>query len=329
MSKKFIAKQLKQNFVYPNNDIYEYQTDIVHNINNNVVSGTVTNFSATTVASTGITLTYAATWNLNGGERFLNETNQTSIISVHAMGPTQLYYKPFRTVNYIYDSISAQTSSDVVTFTMLPSTLGLTSFTNGTYYFEFRLISKKAVVPICKTLVISTIPVPSPTPTPSPATPTPTPTPSSTPLPYFSGATLNVTDPGWIKYVTSLGDEYQFISTTGNITISACTLCSSFSPGYPFADLAAFTVTNCGSSCTGPAPTPAPSPSPLPDYYYRLTRCDDSQIYYSQAYPGGTFSSGDRVEGGSGVYYVISGSQTSNPGGTLYTIFATGFDGCP
>jgi len=329
MSKKFIAKQLKQNFVYPNNDIYEYQTDIVHNINNNVVSGSVTNFSATTVASTGITLTYASTWNLNGGDRFLNETNQTSILSVHAMGPTQLYYKPFRTVDYIEGSITAQTSSNVETFTMLPSMLGLTSFTNGTYYFEFRLISKKAVVPICKTLVISTIPIPTPTPTPSPATPTPTPTPSSTPLPYFSGATLNVTDPGYIKYRTVSGDTYQFISTTGNITITACALCYTFSPGYPFADLAAFTVTNCGSPCSAPAPTPAPSPSPLPDYYYRLTRCDDSQIYWSQAYPGGTFSSGDRVEGGSGVYYVISGSQTTNPLETLYSVTATGFDGCP
>ena len=332
MSRKFIAKQLKQNFVYPNNDIYEYETDIVHNINNNVVSGSVINFSATTVNSTGITFTYTYNWNLNGGDRFLTQASETSILSVHTMKPTELYYKPFRMVdNVLSPSTVITTTGATETFTMLPSQLGLTSLTNGTYYFEFRLISKKAVVPICKTIVISTVPAPSPTPTSTPSTPTPTPTPTltSTPLSYFSGATLNVTDPGYIKYRTPTGDTYQFITTTGTYTVTDCALCFSFQPGFPFADLAAFTVINCGTLCSGPAPTPPPSQTPLPDYYYRLTRCDDSQIYWSQAYPGGTFSSGDRVEGGSGVYYVISGSQTTNPGGTLLTVTDTGLTGCP
>jgi hypothetical protein len=82
---------------------------------------------------------------------------------------------------------------------------------------------------------------------------------------------------------------------------------------------------------TGPTapPTFTPTPTPLPDNYYRLTRCDDSLIYWSQLYPGGTFSSGDRVEGNAGVYYVISGSQTTDPLETLYSVTATGFDGCP
>jgi len=55
MSNKYISQINKQNFVYPNNDIAEYDVDIIHDINNNSVSGTVTNFTATTVTTTGIT----------------------------------------------------------------------------------------------------------------------------------------------------------------------------------------------------------------------------------------------------------------------------------
>ena len=34
MSKKFIQEYQNNNFVYPNNDPYEYGVDIIHNINN-------------------------------------------------------------------------------------------------------------------------------------------------------------------------------------------------------------------------------------------------------------------------------------------------------
>jgi hypothetical protein len=162
-------------------------------------------------------------------------------------------------------------------------------------------------------------------------TPTPTPTPSPTPsvVDYTSGATLNVTDTGWIKYNMSSGSTYQFIGSTGTVTLTNCLDCDTIMVGIPFADLANFTVTNCGSSCSPPTPTPPPSPSAISYVYYRLTNCQNYQTYWSQQYVSGTFDSGDRVEGGSGYYYVVSGSQTSNPGGTLYTVTATGQFGCP
>jgi hypothetical protein len=65
-------------------------------------------------------------------------------------------------------------------------------------------------------------------------------------------------------------------------------------------------------------------------YYYKLTACSNFQTYYSQQYPAGTFNSGDRVEGSAGFYYVVSGSQTGNPGGTLYSVTKVpGASGCP
>ena len=66
---------------------------------------------------------------------------------------------------------------------------------------------------------------------------------------YQSGATLNVTDTGWIKYDTPSGTTYRFISRTGTYTITDCALCSTINNGFPYADLANFTITSCGSNC--------------------------------------------------------------------------------
>jgi hypothetical protein len=196
------------------------------------------------------------------------------------------------------------------------------------------MIGQRAVYPVSYTYAVSGIILPTPTPTPTPSiTPTITPTPSATPSGaiYYSGATLNVTDPGWIKYDTNTAEDvYEFVASIGTHTITACTICTSITPGFPFADVASFTISNCGSSCAAiPPSTPTPTPTNVTNLYYRLTRCDNFQTYYSQSYPSGTFNSGDRVQGGTGVYYVISGSQTSNPGGTLYTVTGTGLTGCP
>lgn len=67
--------------------------------------------------------------------------------------------------------------------------------------------------------------------------------------PFKSGATINVTDTGWIKYTTPSGDVYKQITSTGVYTITDCCLCDSIRQGIPFADLASFTVINCGSTC--------------------------------------------------------------------------------
>ncbi len=67
--------------------------------------------------------------------------------------------------------------------------------------------------------------------------------------PYTTGITINVTDTGWIKYTTASGQQYQYISTLGNYDIPACALCSSVIVGIPYADVASFTILDCGNTC--------------------------------------------------------------------------------
>jgi hypothetical protein len=62
--------------------------------------------------------------------------------------------------------------------------------------------------------------------------------------------------------------------------------------------------------------------------WYQITNCEDSSIEYSEEYPFGTFAINDRVTS-PGNTWVVTGSVTTNPGGTLYAIVATGFVGCP
>jgi hypothetical protein len=333
MSRKYISQQNVDNFIYPNNVLAQYGVEIVHNINNNSVSGTVTNFTGTSISATGITMSFDYTWSLNGAEPFVDESGDYNLLSVHMMDPSGVYYKPWRLVYGKYSSPTSS-SSGTVSVTLVPSQLGISSFSNGTYYFEIRMIGKKSIQPICQSLVVSTITPPTPTPTPTPSatpippTPTPSPTPGSI---YTSGATLNVTDPGWIKYDMASGSTYQFIGTTGTVTLTNCLICSSINFGYPFADLANFTVTSCGTTCGGsPSPTPTPSatPGPISYVYYILTDCQTYQTKYSQAYPDGTFDSGDRVEGSAGYYYVVSGYVVSTPI-TQTFVYATGQYGCP
>jgi hypothetical protein len=330
MSRKYIGQVNSTNFVYPNNTLHEYDTEIIHDINNNSVNGTISNFRVSSSASSSITFLFDYTWNLNGAEPFINNFGAISVLSVHIMVAGQTYYKPWRTVSNWTTSIGNTTASGTdVGFTITPSEFGLSSFSNGTYYVEFRFIGHRAVFPVCASASVTALPTPTPTPT---YTPTPTPTITPTPTPggnYTSGATINVTDTGWIKYTTSSGDTYQYISSLGTNTLTNCLVCSTIMAGIPFADVANFTVVNCGTACGGGGgPTPTPTPTAVTTYY-RLTNCQDYLTYYSQGYPSGTFNSGDRVEGSSGYYYVVSGSQTSNPGGTLYSVTSTGLFGCP
>ena len=65
--------------------------------------------------------------------------------------------------------------------------------------------------------------------------------------------------------------------------------------------------------------------------YYKIRRCGVAggiEDVWTQAYTPGSFSSGDRVEGGSGVYYVVVGSQTSLPDGYLYQVTPSKAIGC-
>ena len=114
---------------------------------------------------------------------------------------------------------------------------------------------------------VSWTPLPTPTPTntpnlsPSPTrTPTQTPglspTPSLTPSPTPSGnncrinTTLNITDTGYIKYTNcDTTQTYAFVSSLGTYTITDCIQLGQVIPGFPFADVAVFTITSNGTSC--------------------------------------------------------------------------------
>jgi hypothetical protein len=181
------------------------------------------------------------------------------------MGPTQQYYKPWRIVEGppLIDYSGQTSASGSFTVNVTPQDLGVTSLTNGIYYFEIRMIGHRAIYPISVEYTVAALPTPTPTTTPTPTPPIPTPTPTPTPGPsiYTSGATLNVTDTGWIKYTNNSGSTtYQQLTTLGTNTLTACLDCSTINIGIPFADLATFTITNCGSTCGGvPGPTPTPT----------------------------------------------------------------------
>jgi len=48
---KYIKQIINQDFVYPNNEVSEYDQEIVHDLNENSVSGTVVTLTATTASS--------------------------------------------------------------------------------------------------------------------------------------------------------------------------------------------------------------------------------------------------------------------------------------
>jgi hypothetical protein len=69
MSTRYIPQINETNFVFPNYELSEYDVDIIHSINDNSVSGTVTNFIVSgTPRTTGITFTYDYTWSKNNAQ---------------------------------------------------------------------------------------------------------------------------------------------------------------------------------------------------------------------------------------------------------------------
>ncbi len=178
MSRKYISQQNNLDFFYPNYNKPEYDIEIVHDVNNNCVSGSVINFSATTVSSSSIAILISDTWSLNGAKPWIRNSNQLGIYSIHMLAPGQDYFKPWRVVaTRAYTPITATTYSETNSLiTIFPSTAGVTGFTSGTYYFEVRFIGHDCTYNVCFSQNL-TIPTPTPTPT---STPTPTPTPSST-----------------------------------------------------------------------------------------------------------------------------------------------------
>jgi hypothetical protein len=173
MSKKYIKQVSSNNFIYPNNTLEEYDIEIIHNINSNVVSGSISGFTAVASGS-NIIISFSYNWNLNGAEPYINSTNNLSILSVHMMDSNVQYFKPWRMIGFVQDAnVNLTTKTGSVSYTVTPEMLGVNTFLTGTYNLEIRMIGKLEVQPIC---VQATLLAPTPTPTATSTTPTPTPT---------------------------------------------------------------------------------------------------------------------------------------------------------
>ena len=157
MSNKYISQVNNQNFVFPNYNIAEYDVEVIQNINDNSVSGTVTNFIVSgTARTTGITFTHNWTWAKNNADVFISTSSQIHLLSVHMIAAEQTYYKPWRCVDIVTSGTTGSTTySGSNTVTVTPSMMGLTTFSSGTYYFEIRFIGLKAIYPVCQTLSIT------------------------------------------------------------------------------------------------------------------------------------------------------------------------------
>lgn len=154
---KYIPQLNETNFVFPNYEIAEYDVDIIHNINDLSVSGTVTNFVVSgTARTTGITFTHDYTWSKNGAEPFISSSGLIHLLSVHLIAGGQTYYKPWRCVDIVTSAVTGSTTySGSNTVTVTPAMMGLAAFTSGTYYFEIRMIGLKSIYPICQTISVT------------------------------------------------------------------------------------------------------------------------------------------------------------------------------
>ena len=154
---KYIPQLNNQNFVYPNYDLAEYDVDVIQDINEYSVSGTVTNFVVSgTSTTTGITFTHDWSWSKNGAQTFISTSGQIHLLSVHMIAGGQTYYKPWRLVDLVSSGTTgSSTYSGSNTVTVTPSMMGLTTFITGTYYFEIRFIGLKAIYPVCQTLTVT------------------------------------------------------------------------------------------------------------------------------------------------------------------------------
>jgi hypothetical protein len=271
MSKKYIGQQNNPNFVYPNNNLAEYDVDIIHNINSNTVTG-ILNLHLLSGTTTGLTLTIDASWDKNNAETFVTSGNTLQLWSVHCMTPDKKYYKPWRLIGKEESAtLNLTTYTGSATYTITPAMMGVTSFTNGTYYFEIRFIGGTSIYPYSFDAVISGLPItPTPTPTPSATvgltpSPTPTKTPTPTPTPSSGGGGLynyyNITR--YNCYPCSLNSYGLIGRTTSPTTLTNghyynigdgfvyLVVSSTVDVGYDVnLDSSASAGTNCGLTCS-------------------------------------------------------------------------------
>jgi hypothetical protein len=186
MSRKYVGQINSENFVYPNQNLAEYDVEIIHDINDNCVSGTITGLTVSSTSTTSISITHDGTFLMNGAQPFLttfiSPLYTLQYLSVHCQVPDQVYMNTWKVVDILNTTTTTPSTytgntitGNVITIT--PSMFGLSVFTNGTYYLEFRFIGQNCISKVCTSVNIV---MPSPTPTPT-ATPTNTPTPTITP----------------------------------------------------------------------------------------------------------------------------------------------------
>lgn len=229
MSKKYIKQIDNQNFVFPNNNLAEYDIEIIHDLNNNSVSGDINTFTTTAVGG-NIQFSFNYNWYKNNAEPYIDASGELHILSVHMLEPSRTYYKPWRCVTGVTTSnIGISTTGGTVNCTVTPSMMGIVSFGSGTYSFEVRMIGKRAIYPLCNTSTLNP-PTPTPTPTPTitpsptptttvePPTPTPTPTPTGGPY-YYTGLICGGSIVEYFYSNTDLGDNpgvvYAYSATAG------------------------------------------------------------------------------------------------------------------
>ena len=154
--KQYVSQVDSYNFVYPNNTLAEYDTDITHVVNNNTVTGVVNSFTSGYAGYSQLAFDLNYTWTKNGAEPFILNDDTLSLVSVHMMSPNQQYYKPWRmVVNFSNANTSLTGTTATEHFVIYPNQLGLSSFTTGRYYFDIRFIGKNSVYPICTSLNIN------------------------------------------------------------------------------------------------------------------------------------------------------------------------------
>lgn len=331
MSKKYIKQTDSTNFIYPNNTVAEYDVEIIHNINSNPPIGTVTSITITGATSTGMTLNWSGSWDLNGAEPFVQDNGNVTTVSIHGMGPTQQYFKPFR----LLEEYTTTTGTTTVTYTnqtiaLTPAQFGLSTFTNGTYNFEFRVVSKLAVLPVCGSVVVSTItPTPTPTPTPTGCTQTNvcmaiTVTGATGPESYAGQIEYNNCDGELVgELFTTQGTRYRCVQTSGGLP-------QIFS--YSGIETPTIYSGDCDLyECPGgvvPLPTPTPTPTPTPgpveydlyladEYACTFPGCALQQIDVVVALPAGTTPQYGKFypdNSLSGFVYLLTTTTSGGPG---------------
>ena len=167
MGKKYIGQVDNKNFIYPNNDLFEYDTEIIHDLKNNSVQGQITNVTAVFISgNTGINFQFDYTWDRNGADPYLLQDGNLSILSMHLMNPNQKYFKPWICVGNISNSnVNSTTLSGHANINF--SNQGVV-LPQGLYYIEFRFIGSRAIDAQEMSMTINYPPLPTPTPSPTP-----------------------------------------------------------------------------------------------------------------------------------------------------------------